>query len=263
MDYRPPEPARDAAAAGWIAPRLIDQFGAVCQTIPTGFPAYARLLHPADPGAIAHRRWAEVAESNGRTVHPLAQFARIARPPRDRAPRRTLGDVQAPRTGDLEQDHLRTLCAVLQAYVPDRSRCWFAVWEGWGEMSGATSVMSSTRGGGPAPAPRDAPAHWQLDLRAATFALPGRSYYLYTGPLGDALRIGHWVTDEWFVPRSPNLWWPDDRRWCVASEVDVDSTLVAGPTDLIDELVHRDDLEAWPVGPLDSLAWDGDEINQP
>jgi len=28
-------------------------------------------------------------------------------------------------------------------------------------------------------------------------------------------------------------------------------------------ILHCDDLEAWPVRPDDSLAWDGDTINQP
>lgn len=262
MDYQPPAPAHDAVAAGWISSRLVEQFGAVCKTIPTGYPAYARLLHPADPGAVAQPRWAEVAESNSRTVHPLAQFGRISSPSRVGAPRTPQRDVQAPMTGDLGPVDLRTLCEALKGYTPDGEQCWFAVWEGWGEMSGASGVMSSTRGGTAVP-PRPAPAAWQLDLHAAKFALPSRSYYLYAGPLEDARRIGSWVTADWFLPRSPNLWWPDDQRWCVASEIDFDSTLVAGPTDLIDELVHRDDLEAWPIGPLDSLAWDADTINQP
>jgi hypothetical protein len=33
--------------------------------------------------------------------------------------------------------------------------------------------------------------------------------------------------------RSPNQWWPQDRAWCVASEIDLDSTLVAGSQDLV------------------------------
>jgi hypothetical protein len=47
------------------------------------------------------------------------------------------------------------------------------------------------------------------------------------------------------------------------SEIDFDSTIVGGTTDLIADVLHRDDLEARPVAPGDSLAWDGDTINQP
>jgi hypothetical protein len=194
-------------------------------------------------------------------MHALAQFGRISRPPAD-APRTPWHDCQPPTTGDLGPAGLRTLCEILRGHTQDRSQCWFAVWEGWGELTGVNTVTAAAFGGSPPP-PRQAPAGWQLDLRAAKFTLPGRDYYLFTGPLDDALRIGTWITEDWFSPRSPNLWWPDDRSWCVASEIDFDSTLVAGPTGLIDELVHHDDLETWRIGGLDSLAWDGDTINHP
>ena len=85
---------------------------------------------------------------------------------------------------------------------------------------------------------------------------------LLAGARAARVRIGSWATADWFLPRSPNLFWPDDRRWCIATEIDFDSTLLGGPTDLINDVLRREDLEAWPVGPLDSLAWDGDTINQ-
>lgn len=262
MDHRPPAPASDAGAAEWIAPRLLDDFGAVCTTIPTGFEAYARILHPADPGAGTSTRWAEVAEATGRTMHALAQFARIAAP----HPAITHGDVsvevQAPMTGDLAPSELRALSEILQTHTPAALRCWFAVWEGWGELTGAVSLIRATTAD-PAASPRPAPSEWQLDLRAAQFVLPGRVYYLFTGPLHEALRFGYWATADWFLPRSPNLFWPDDRRWCVASEIDFDSTLVAGTAALIGDIIHSDELEAYPVDPRDSLAFDGDTINQP
>ena len=259
--YRPPDPALDAGAAAWIAPRLVEQFGAVCRTIPAEFDAYARILHPAARGGVAQVRWAEGAEANGRIMHALAQFERISTPaPGHRIPA-SYQDVQAPTTGDLAPDALRALCAVLGRHTPAAARCRFAVWEGWGELTGAGTVVS-TSSSGPSPLIRRAPSEWQLELRAARFETPGRAYYLFTGPIDDALRIGSWATADWFLPRSPNLFWPDDRRWCIATEIDFDSTLLGGPTDLINDALRREDLEAWPVGPLDSLAWDGDTINQ-
>jgi hypothetical protein len=263
VNYQPPVPAPDTAAAEWIGPRLAETFGAVCRTVPTGFEAYARVLHPADPGARVQRRWAEVANSNNRTMHSLAQYDRIARAAPDSRHLTPLLDVQTPERGNLVPDALRALCESLQAHTPDTARCWFAVWEGWGELGDVRRmVASASTDAGPGPVPQGAPAAWQLDLRAPRFMLPGRAYYLFTGPLQDVLRIGWWVTADWFVPRSPNLFWPDDRRWCVATEVDFDSTLVAGPTGLIDEVLRRPELEAWPVSPMDSLGWDGDTVNQ-
>jgi hypothetical protein len=261
VEYRPPNPAPNVGAAAWIAPRLVEQFGAVCRTIPAGFDAYARILHPADPGGLAPLRWAEAAEANGRIMHALAQFERISTPaPGHRVPA-ARHHVQAPVTGDLAPDALQALCAVLARYTPAAARCWFAVWEGWGDLTGATAV--SVASSGPPQPTRRAPSQWQLDLRAPRFVTPGRTYYLFTGRIDHALRIGSWPTADWFLPRSPNLFWPDDRRWCVASEIDFDSTLLGGPSDLIDDVLRRDDVEAWPVRPFDSLAWDGDRINQP
>lgn len=262
MDYQPPDPAPDAVAAAWIAPRLVEQFGAVCRTIPTGFDAYARILHPVDPGGSARLRWAEVAEANGRIMHPLAQFERISTPaPGHRVPI-PLHDTQSPTTGDLKPEALRALCEILARHTPEAARCWFAVWEGWGDLTGGAMLVSAASPGPPPPI-RLAPSQWQLDLRAPKFETPDRAYYLFSGPLYDALRIGSWATEDRFLPRCPNLFWPDGQRWCVASEIDFDSTLVGGPNDLIDDVLHRDDLEAWAVGPLDSLAWDGDMLNQP
>lgn len=262
VDHRPPRAAADTGPALWIALRLSDQFGAVTRTVPAGFDAYARIFHQADPGATAQRRWSAVAESNGRIMHPLAQYARISTPAPGRAEPTPLADIQEPETGDLGPACLRSLCEVLAHHTTAPARCWFAVCNGWGDLGGSGPVASSAMGGAPPPI-RRAPAAWQLDQHAPQFELPHRVYYLFTGPLSDAVKIGRWVTYDWFLPQSPNLFWPDDRSWCVASEIDFDSTLVGGTTDLIAGILHRDDLEAWPVGPDDSLAWDGDTINEP
>jgi hypothetical protein len=47
----------------------------------------------------------------------------------------------------------------------------------------------------------------------------------------------------------------------VASEIDFDSTLVGGTSALIQDIVDQDAVEAWIIGPEDSLAADGDVIN--
>jgi hypothetical protein len=55
--------------------------------------------------------------------------------------------------------------------------------------------------------------------------------------------------------------WPSDRAWFLASEIDFDSTLVGGTRDLIESILDNPGLDAWPVGPDDSLAYDADRIN--
>lgn len=258
MEYQPPAPAADAGAAEWIAPRLLEDFGAVGRTIPIGFDGYARVFHPAGTST----RWAEIAARTGRSMHARAQFHRIASPPKNSGRHDPSFEVSEPSTGDLAPAELRALCAILRTHTPAAMRCWFALWEGWGDLTGAVTHVWATTTGASAPPP-SAPDSWQLDLRAARFELPGRPYYLFTGPLQDALRFGYWANQYCFLPRPPNLFWPDDRSWCVASEVDFNSTLVGGTAALVESIVRSAELEAWPVDPRDSLAVDGDTINTP
>src|SRR3954471_9854962 len=167
VDIRPPGPAVDAGAAAWIAPRLLDDFGAVCRTLPTNFQAYARIFHPASAGPRASVRWAEVAEATGRTMHRQAQFDRIATPANDRIHASALPDIGPPEKGDLPPDQLATLCQILRPHTPDSIACWFAVWDGWGDLTGSTSTAFAYYGFGEPPAPPPpAPRHWQLDLGA-------------------------------------------------------------------------------------------------
>jgi hypothetical protein len=44
--------------------------------------------------------------------------------------------------------------------------------------------------------------------------------------------------------QGPNLWWPVDRAWCVASEIDLPWTFVGGSTKLIDAVIGAHDLNA-------------------
>ncbi len=47
----------------------------------------------------------------------------------------------------------------------------------------------------------------------------------------------------------------------MASEIDFDSTLVGGSTQLIDDVLQSPALDSWPVQPDDSLAADADRVN--
>ena len=52
-----------------------------------------------------------------------------------------------------------------------------------------------------------------------------------------------------------NLWWPQDRAWFVASEIDLAWTYVGGPAGLIGELLADMRIEALPAAPDDELSW--------
>jgi hypothetical protein len=162
----------DVAAADWLGSRLRRFGSAVAAVVPDGFPAYVRILHPAQGPDDRPVRWAEVAAWSGRTMHRLVQF------------------LDGPRV-----------------------------------------------------------------------RLPGRDYLLFAGPLAAAPQLGWADPYGYFFPQSPNLFWPQDHAWCVASEIDLFCTLVAGSDDLAEALVGDPLLEAWRVQPDDPIAFDSDQIN--
>jgi hypothetical protein len=79
--------------------------------------------------------------------------------------------------------------------------------------------------------------------------LPGRDYLLYTGPIDAALAF------TGATGQTPNLWWPADGAWCVASEVDLCWTYVGGSVQLIEELLADPALEALPAAPGHPHSW--------
>ena len=61
--------------------------------------------------------------------------------------------------------------------------------------------------------------------------------------------------------RSPNLWWPDDHAWFVATEVDDAWTYVGGSNDAIAVVLEDDGLEAVPAQLTDLPFVGADTIN--
>jgi len=262
--------AADPAVGDWIAPRLRGGFGAVCRTVPRGYLAYARVLHPVEPEPVlGPTTWTGVCARTGRTPHALMQWESITTPA---PPPRSGGEVTVSREGrwaevqvrrgNLGPQALSPLLDVLGPYT--RDPCHHALWEGWGWLTGSSVFLTSSPAGGPEPpVPSRAatPDVLEQALDASRLSLPGREYLLFTGPLHAALGIGAQVTDEWFDPQSPNLLWPADRSWCLATEIDFDSTLVAGSVDLIDAVLAAPALEAWPVHEDDDLSAFADHLN--
>ena len=73
---------------------------------------------------------------------------------------------------------------------------------------------------------------------------------MFDGPLDAVTAVG-WVApikDE-LRRRSPQWWWPDDRSWFVATEIDFPWSYVAGSTSLIDALMSDQESETVRVRP--------------
>lgn len=69
---------------------------------------------------------------------------------------------------------------------------------------------------------------------------------LFEGPITDAAVTFGSV--DWSY-RSANLWWPDDRSWCVSTEIDFNWTYVGGSQKCIAQVLNDPLLEALPVTP--------------
>jgi hypothetical protein len=60
----------------------------------------------------------------------------------------------------------------------------------------------------------------------------------------------------------PEIWWPDDRAWCVGSDVDLAASYVGGSAHCIEALVASQALEALPVSSDDRVDIEADEISR-
>lgn len=229
----------DIRCADWIGPRLARFGGSVGAVVPTGFEAYARVLHPvmlSQGGGMLS--WAEVAQRTGRQLHARAQFWRIAG-------RTAIDAVQsgwregAPRAGELDRATQTELIATLakQDARGVERECIAAVWYGRGDLRSLPELE-----------------------RAPRLQLPHREYVLFRGALGEVPELGT-TEPKQLGHFTPALLWAADASWCVATEVDFDSTLVGGPRSLIDAVLANKQLEAFEVQAADSLAWDGDRLN--
>lgn len=162
----------------------------------------------------------------------------------------------------MDVETLDALCGILAGHSADLAHCFFGLCtiEGWLDSISVEELQPL------------------LELPC------NRDYIVLTGPLSavdqiavdwsksSSLWVAHAVENEAGPPpepgsseflrrQAPNLIWPADQSWLVASEVDFDSTLVGGSYSLIEAIVESPELEAWQVEPTDSLAADADKIN--
>lgn len=219
-------PADDARPAEWVSDALRG-FRDVRSIVPAGFEAYARVFHPAS-ARDTPVRWSTVAEANGRIAHPTMQWPAITGTwQTDQAP---LWDNKPYDT--LPHDIAVVLARVLAPHTATPHRCWFAVWEGYGYLPDTVRT-------------------------APSFIVPHVRMHLFRAPVGAI--VTSFGEPPWY--QFANLWWPDDRAWCVASEIDLDTTYVGGSAECIAAVVGAPELEAMAVEPTDGVASHDDPIN--
>ena len=231
--------SEDVSEARWVEESL-SNFGTLRSLLPDGFPAYARVFHPAYLDGDEERpvRWSTVASWTGRIVHPKMQFERIAGLSED------LGAIYKdppwgshPKVGSIPEAECRTLVQALRDFTSTPDNCYFCLWEGYGSID--------TR----------------LYKANARVQAPGRDYLLFRGP---AVSIVAFLTGDWrFWRHSPNIWWPEDRAWCVATDIDLYDTYIGGSQECIGSILNNPVLEALPADLDARIDLGSDLINAP
>lgn len=331
----PMEWTADPSAGSWLRERLDDgvSTGTDAWTmhvvVPRGYPAYARVFHPArrdrpvgdewpglpydahrhawdafqarDPEIIGEQvSWADTAAAMGTKMHREAQWQHLVAPGRivenEDGPRDSAGwRYQDPPIGGLEIESLAAVAEHLVAHTSTPDAGWAAVWEGWGGLLGF-------RGHGPSRAFytfSDDPNHqamlgrsgrdpfnsvfrrktWQEGILSREISegprleLPDRRHVLFSAA-PRTFAHPEWILDApWrdrlaeehgFPPaaQSPSILWPDDHAWVLVSEVDFDSTIVAGSEALIAAICADERLEALQIPEGADLTDDADEVNR-
>ena len=236
------EAVTDTQPAQWFVDGLEPDWS-VCTCVPRGFEAYARIFHPAwrlrlEEGVVVREpvTWAAVAAVTGRTVHRRMQWRQIIGRGRPEEPIRDqwLADGETvfddPDEGTLPQSVATRLCEILLPHTQAPEACRFGVWIGfaWEYRAGIPETNS--------------------------IAGPYREWDLFRAPL-DTMQLCFFETH--IEHQSANVVWPPDRTWCVATDIDRDSTYVGGSAELISAIVGSQTLEAFEVQPDDELGADG------
>lgn len=238
----------DVREAEWLSDRIRGFAVDVGSVVPRGFESYARIFHPLERLDVS--RWTDLAERNGRIAHAEMQYQLIAYPPGEQA--HPHEHLQHMAIGSMRERELQLLVDVLHRHTAVEEQCFFAVWEGFAQLHGGLSVTVMTASGSfhpPGIAPQEA-------LDGPRVELPYRSYLLLCGLLWELRELQTLLQGQ-----SPNIWWPKDHAWCVATEIDFGWTYVGGSERLIADLLATEGLEALRCRVSDGVTVASDVLN--
>ncbi|GGH51398.1 hypothetical protein [Microbacterium album] len=198
----------------------------------------------------------------------------------------------APATGRLEPELLAAAARHLVAHTSTPDAGFAALWEGWGGVLGGmtegtarAALAFASDGLDPHVAERHREMlgrsvrdrfnrvfrkpTWQPGVlsdeisRGPRLELPGRGHVLFRAAPAEFARpdwqdLAPWIEPGGASDESPSLIWPEDRSWLLATEVDHDSTIVAGTTELVRDLCADPHLEAHAIPSDADLTARGD-----
>lgn len=208
-------------------------FGSIGWFIPSS-PAYerfTRVFHSVaqDGGEVS---WHELASRQGIKWHPEIQFADLHY------------NTEHAWLGNLDEDRFRSLVSDLIA-AGAGTRCVLGLWEGeqWvttqdHQDSGLMTVRQDD---------------WEAAGRLYGPKPPRRIYHLFSSVLPDVPKLGLQVFSGITQMRPPTLFWDEQGSFCVASDPDYDSTIVASNSATQARILADPDLEAEDIPAAGSL----------
>jgi hypothetical protein len=130
---------------------------------------------------------------------------------------------------DALQAHTAAIASALAAHTSTPDEIYVGVWEGHGY---------------------DLTREQAAELRQ--FDLEGRRYHLLGGPLSGIpeLMTPNVPITTW---QQPDLWWPADHAWFVATDIDIWCCYVGGTADAIDAVIAAVGTSIHPVERTDPL----------
>lgn len=228
----------DVSPGEWIAAVLRPFADSIVGSlVPPIFDGYVRIFHPAvryvgDDDVDV--RWSEVAAANRTVAHPVMEWGSLTGSmdffeDADQSP---LWD-QAPARGHLPVGVAERLVEVLRRHTAMPDDVLFGVWSGFGFLVGGAPGT------------------------AASLRLPGRDHWLLRGPIDlAAANLAEEPSEQ-----SASLWWPADRAWFVATDIDLVTTFVGASAACVRELLRSPGLEAAQVPVDQRFTWDADTVN--
>lgn len=220
----------DIDSAAWLS-QTIDpsKRSSLASLLPPIFDSYVRILYPAeleiDASHVQPVRWADAARAAGGIAHADMQWESLTG---SVPPRRQAWTFGPPRVNEVADDLIMSIAEALASYTQQPDSCFFAVWEG------NTAIA-------------DLANSYPLS------GIGGLNYLLLHGSLSRAA--------DTLRGLRPNLWWPADRTWCVATHFDFDSAFFACPLAAGDDLVTNRSLEAWGMSPTADITSNSDTLN--
>lgn len=224
------------------------------RVIPLGYTHYFRLNHPAwktvrsKPGMkwyeVVERRvsWRDVAAWAGKSLEGVSFFDDII------PDTPLLGAPFDTRPHRLSPVVIHIMAVVLRALTTTPDTIWLSFWDGgsWDNTELPDILDDRTRPDYPwrqqqrhalleviKMVPRWAPPGW---------APGGRTYWLAHGPLSAVYDLARGI-----YKAEPNFWWPDDRAWCISTEIDFDFTLIGTNETGAKKLLAIPMLEIYPI----------------